>query len=61
MNHRNRKAKGAKALSIVRLILATTPGLSPKVWTKSYGRALVRIRGKFSDEALWIGGLPTNR
>jgi hypothetical protein len=34
---------------------------STKVWIKSYGSALVRIRWKFSDEALWIRGLPTNR
>ena len=32
-----------------------------KVWIKSYGSALVRIRWKFSDEALWIRGLSTNR
>jgi hypothetical protein len=32
-----------------------------KVWIKSYGSALVRIRWKFSDKALWIRGLPINR
>jgi hypothetical protein len=32
-------------------------GLDQKLWKC----ALVRIRWKFSDEALWIRGLPTNR
>ena len=27
-----------------------------KVWIKSYGSALVKVRCNFSDQALWIGG-----
>jgi hypothetical protein len=30
---------------------------STKDGIKSYGTALVRVRRKFSDEALWIRGL----
>jgi hypothetical protein len=26
-----------------------------KVWIKSYGSALVKVRWNFSDQALWIG------
>jgi hypothetical protein len=31
-----------------------------KLCLKSYGTGLVRIRWKFSDEALWISDAPTD-
>src|ERR1035437_1788201 len=31
-----------------------------KVWFKSYGTALVKVRWNFSDQALWIGLCPLN-
>jgi hypothetical protein len=30
-----------------------------KVWIKSYGSALVKVRCNFSDQALWIGATLT--
>ena len=46
-------------IATIRIVRISTD--STKVWIKSYESALVRIRWKFSDEALWIRGLPTNR